>query len=286
MTHLLLDGLTTGAIYALVAAGLGLVFGVLGFVNLAHGEVVAVSVFATIVSYQTIASSFVVAACVGIAAGALFGIVLYHLALRFAVARSHFVHIVFTLAIVLFMQSLYLVVLGPEDRTDQLGMTSVVDIGGNRIAQSRIIAGIAGIVVLLALAFVIKRSAFGRSVRAVAANRFGAVVAGISLNGTAWRTFLLGAVLAATAGALSAPFTPATAHLGLDLTLRAFVIVILAGAGTIGWILVAGMAIGLVESAGLTYLPQAIAPTLVYLVIIPVLLFLPKGLSRGTEALA
>ena len=281
--RLTLEGTSVGAVYALLALGLGLVFGVLNFVNLVHGEIVVVAVYVTVVAFAAF-DSYLLAGAVAFCAATAFGMAMYGGGLRFVARRSHFLQIVFTFALVLVLQNAYLLVFGAEARSSQLDRTAVVELFGARILQARLIAGLIGIALVIAVAILVARTNFGRSLRAMAANPFGADVTGINSRRTGALAFLVAAALAAAGGVLIAPFTPAEAHFGLELTMRAFLIVIIASAGSTGGILATACAVGVIEAIGVSYLPQSIATSVVYLAIIPVLLFRPRGLFARRAA--
>lgn len=284
LTTFFLEGLTTGSIYALVALGLGLIFGVMNVVNLAHAEVTIVALYLTIVVYEAGVESLVLAASIGFLGATAFGVAMYFGAMRYVMkSENHFRQIVFTFAIVLFLQNGYLLVFGPEPKLNQLGMSQTVDLLGVPFLVSRLLAGVVGVVLVLLISVLVFRTNFGRSMRAVAADPFGAEVTGVSASRTGAKTFALSVALAAAAGVLIAPFTTATSTLGLELTIRAFLVVIIAGAGSPVGILLTGLGLGIVESFGVTFMPSAIATTLVYVAIIPILLFRPRGLfTRAT----
>ncbi|MQA24142.1 MAG: hypothetical protein GEU94_01435 [Micromonosporaceae bacterium] len=281
--RLVLEGTAVGTVYALLALGLGLVFGVLNFVNLAHGEVVAVAVYVTVTAFAVF-DSYLLSGLVGFGVATAFGMAMYGGGLRFIARRSHFLQIVVTFAIVLVLQNAYLLVFGPEAQSSQLGQTAVVEVFGTRILRARLIAGLVGVALVVAVAVLVARTTFGRSLRAMAANPFGAEVTGVDSRRTAARAFVVGAALAAAAGVLIAPFTPTEPHHGLDLTVRAFLIVIIASPGSTGGILATAVAVGVFETVGVSYLPQSIATSVIYLAIIPVLLFRPRGLFAGRTA--
>lgn len=275
--RLVLEGTTVGAVYALVALGLGLVFGVLNFVNLVHGEIVVVALYVTVIAFATL-DSYLLAGIVAFAVATGFGMAMYGGGLRFVARRSHFLQIVFTFALVLVLQNAYLLVFGAEARSSQLDQTAVIELFGARILRARLVAGLVGVALVIAVAALVARTTFGRGLRAIAANPFGADVTGVNSRRTGALAFLVGAALAAVAGVLIAPFTPTEPHAGLELTLRAFLIVIIASAGSTAGILATACAVGVVEAVGVSYLPQSIATSVVYLAIIPVLLFRPRGL--------
>jgi branched-chain amino acid transport system permease protein len=281
--RLVLEGTTVGAMYALLALGLGLVFGVLNFVNLAHGEIVSVAVYVTVISFTPL-DSYVLSGLVGFTVATVFGMVMYGGGLRLVARRSHFVQIVVTFAIVLLLQNAYLLTFGAESRSSQLGQTAVVELFGARILRARLIAGLVGVLLIVVVAALVQRTNFGRSMRAMASNPAGAEVTGVNPRRTGLWAFLVGSALAAAAGVLIAPFTPTEPHYGLDLTMRAFLIVIIASAGNTGGILATAIGVGIIEAVGVSYLPQSIATSVVYLAIIPVLLFRPRGLFARRTA--
>lgn len=286
----ILAGLATGSIYALVAVGLTLIYGVSRVVNVAHGDFLAVGAFCLVV-WSTAGlndgplgavPALVVAALLGAALGALVEKLLVRPVLASRVEAERRV-LVLTLGLSIVMSASLLLIFGPRFYQAPFLVTGVVQIGGLQVSSQRLAIFILGGAVIVGLAAFLKYTRYGIAIRAVADSVDSAMAAGIRIRRVYMATFALGTCLAAIAGVLIAPVASAFPSMGFAFTIKAFVVVIVGGLGSIPGALIASYALGVVESLSILVLPTGYASVIGPLAMLVALLVRPWGLLGAKE---
>jgi branched-chain amino acid transport system permease protein len=276
-----LIGLTQGASFALLAVGLTLIYGILGVLNFAHGSFAVSGAFLTYGLMIGVGLNFGLAVTVAtIAVGAL-GLVVIRgfLIPLFNRGAPPLAQMLATLGIGVALERLIEMGMGGQPRTIPASLASrSLDIAGATLNQQRLLAGVIAALLVVVVHLVIRQTKLGRQMRAVAQNRVGAQLAGINLNRVYTVTFGLGGALAATAGALVLSAAPITPTAALDLTIKAFIVVIVGGLGNLMGATAMGLALGVVEALAAGYWEPVFAPVVGYVFMIAVLLYRPKGL--------
>jgi branched-chain amino acid transport system permease protein len=275
------NGATIGVVYALTAIGLTLTFGILRVINFAHGEFYMLGAF--------LAYSFIALAGLGyfpslllavlLVAGA--GLLAERLTVRPLQGRHHFVVVLSTLGLSIFLQNAALVAWGPNPREIPLEWASrPVLLGDIVISQMRVVALGAGVVLIGALTLFIRRTKLGIAMRAVARNPDAAALMGVNVPGIFTFTFGVGAALAGVSGALLGVIFDIEPTMGEWAVVKAFSVVIMGGLGNVPGAVVGGVILGIAESLGAGYLPGGVAykDGIGYAMLILVLLFRPQGL--------
>jgi branched-chain amino acid transport system permease protein len=291
----LLNGLQLGVLLFLLAAGLTLVFGIMNFVNLAHGSLYMMGAFfaATAIS-QT--GSFIVGGLIAVAATMVLGMAIDRLALRGLYSRDHLDQVLATFGLILFFNELVRIIWGVSPvyaETPQALSGTVQVLGFNYSAYRFAIIGV-GIAVALFLWWLITRTRVGMLIRAGATNP--AMVSALGVNITLMNTLIfgLGAGLAGLAGVMAAPILSVQSGMGESILIQTLVVIIIGGIGSIRGAFLGALIVGVVESVGRTFLPiwmssmmelslaQAAGPAtasmLIYLLMALVLAFKPEGL--------
>lgn len=279
MIEQLINGLTLGSQYALVAAGLALLFGVLEIVNFAHGELVMVGAFVLYAGGAYLGLPYPLAAVVTVvgmlAVGALFYAVVVHRIL----GRGWQVQLVATLAVSIVLVNLAIVVEGSQPKTVYSEVaTRVVTIGGTTISTQRLVVIAATIVTFAALAWFLRSTRTGRAMRALAQNREAATVVGVPVHRVGLVTVIIASGMAGIAAATMVPLYSVYPTMGMLLVIKAFAAVIMGGFGNATGAVVSGFALGLVEALAIGYVSSAYADVVVFGVMILVLLLRPQGL--------
>lgn len=284
-------GLLIGGIYALLAVGLSLIFGVMRVVNFAHGAIYMLGGFGAYYASESVGLPFVVGLLAALAVGAAVGSLIDALLLRpvhsVRVDRPGEYTLIVTFALTLLLTASAIALFGAEFRgvsgfwNRNLRLGDWINVSGDRVVAF----GIA--VLLTALLFwVVYRTDVGRGWRAMTQSRTGARVVGIDivrLSNLAWAT---AGALAATAGALLAPLYSVYPGSGNLALVKGFVVVVIGGLGSVGGSLVAGLLLGLVEAFGSTYIESAYRDAYGFALMIAILLFWPQGLfGRQVRAL-
>jgi branched-chain amino acid transport system permease protein len=275
----ILNGVLTGAVYAVIALGLTLIYGVLHIINFAHGALLTAALFAAYFAFKVLGLDPYIAV-VGIAP--LFFVVGYALQ-RFVIGpASHGDErnvLLVTLGIAIVIENLALYAFHADTRTiDVPAGFDVIDIGVALIGVSRVVGFCAVIVLTLVLWAFMRLTDTGKAIRAVAREQLGAQLAGIDVAHIYGVTFGLGTACLAIAACLLIPTFYVNPHVGQGFVLVAFTIVVLGGMGSITGALLGGLLIGVIESLGGLLFGESLGQLGIFLVFILVLLVRPTGL--------
>ncbi|MBS1886457.1 MAG: branched-chain amino acid ABC transporter permease [Actinobacteria bacterium] len=265
-----------GAFFSLMAVGLTLIFGVLRVVNFTHGVMFMLGAYATWYLNKQGAPYLVAVALGGLSVG-LFGVLLEIVVLR----RFRGLLIegaVVAIALAILLQNLALQVIPLSPQSVPTPFEGTAHLGGVYIAWQRIFIVVVAVVLIAGLSLFIKRSRFGRSVRALQQNPQAAELQGIRPDLVAPLVFGVGATLAGLAGGLIVPVQQLLPTIGEGPLLDSFVVVVLGGLGSVEGTLIAAMLIGLAQSATTTYWTEPASIAVSFLIAIAVLVVRPQGL--------
>ena len=272
-------GLTLGSMYAMVAAGLALMFGVVRLINFAHGEFFMLGAYAFWFAYREVGLPYALAAGAAAAAMTLFGLAYQRSIVRAILERSWHVQLIATLATSIVLTNLAIVVMGTQPREVPTTLSAhVLDLAGFRTTVQRLLVLGASVVIFAALHAFVMRTKTGKAMRAMSQNREACAVVGIDVQQVALATFALSAALAGTAAALVTPLFNIFPDMGALLTLKAFAAVIAGGFGYVNGAIAAAFLIGVVESLAAGYISYAYKDAFAFLIMIAVLLWRPQGL--------
>jgi branched-chain amino acid transport system permease protein len=274
-----LSGLLMGLVYALIAIGFTLVFGVLDVVNFAHGHIVMVAMFVVYVLYVWLGVDPYLS-LVGVAPlFFLLGLVLFRLLIKRLVEMTHASHTVVTLGLFIFLENAANLIFGGDLRGITTSYTSTsFNLGGISIPIARLGAAGVSVLLLVALGLFLTRSSFGMAIRAAAQNRTGAHLVGVDVGRVYAVTFALSVVLAGIAGAVLMPFSLASPFVGASFMHFSFAIAIIGGLGSMRGAFVAALIVGLVEALAGLWFTGSFGNTMVFLILVLVLLYRPSGL--------
>ena len=273
------NGITLGSVYALVAIGLTLIFGIVRLVNFAHGEFLMIGAYILFFGYVQAGLPYGLAIIVCVLGMAIFGAVFHKVVFEPVMRRPWYVQLVATLAGSVILVNLAIVVFGGTQRGAPTALSNqTLILGDTRISYQRILAVAVTLLAFAGLNWFIKRTEIGRTMRAVSQNREAAQVMGVDLSRVALVTFSLSAALAGLAAALIAPLQTISPTMGALLTLKAFAIVVIGGLGRVVGAIYAAFLVGLVEALATVYISLEYKDAVVYLLMIAVLLWRPHGL--------
>lgn len=276
--QLIANGLSTGVGYAIVALSLTLVFGVLHVINFAHGEVFMVGALTALVATRAgvpYLATLPLAVAAGIAVGAIVDVV----CVRSLLERQgdHTEVLLSTFAASILVHEAVLFGWGSQP-ADVAGIPGLLHVGPVVLPWHRLFILAAGVAVLLGFEGLLRRTRFGVEMRAVAQSGFAARLVGIRLRRVRSLTFVLSAAIGALAGALLAPaifFSPSMGHAVL---IKAFVVVVMGGLGSVRGAVVFGLLLGVCEALVAAFASEAIAAAALYGLMLLVLLWRPHGL--------
>ncbi len=275
----ILNGLTTGAVYALVALGLTLIYGVLHIINFAHGAALMVALYLVFFLHDKAGINPYAALPLAVAAMFVFGYCLQ----RFVIGRaSHGKDeniLLVTLGIAIILENLALFLWKSDTRTiDAPYMLATVDIAGAMISLPKLLAFGGALATAAALLLMMVKTDLGRAIRACAKERQGARLVGIDVEHVFAMSFGIGLACLGAAACFLLPAFYVNPNVGNGFVLIAFTVVVLGGMGSFAGALLGGLLIGVVESVGGLWLGESLGQIGIFVIFIAVLLFRPRGL--------
>lgn len=281
LLQLTLNGITLGLLYALVAVGLSLIFGVMEIINFAHGELLMLGAFAMTFALPVLGLLYWPALAAAALGTMLAGLVIYEV-LLVRLRSGEFeraILITLGLSIILIHLMQYLFTATPRMVDTQFGFDGV-EIGSIRITWTRVIGAGAALAAFGGLYLVLRHTQFGRAMRAIAQNRDAALMVGIRPRVVARNAVMLAAGLCGLAGAALAPIQLVTPYMGQFLIFKAFALVIIGGLGNIPGAIAAALALGLIESWIGGFFEIVWQEAAVFVIMIAVLFLRPDGLFK------
>lgn len=273
------SGLLTGLIYGLSALGLSVIFGVIRIVNFAHGEIMVLGMFATLVLFRHLGIDPLLSVPIVAAALFAFGYVLQDLVVRRVAHLPDHMQFLLMAAIAVMLVNLCLMIFGPDAQGAQVSYAyDSFAIGPLLVDKVRIYAGIAALVVSGVLFAFFQYTATGKAIRACGDNRTGALVVGLNVRRLYALTFGIGTACLGAAGAIMLLLVDVHPYLGPSYTLLAFIIVIIGGMGSLPGALLGGVLIGVSEAIAGLVLQPSLKSAFSFALLILVLLLRPQGL--------
>ena len=274
------NGLLIGAVYALVGIGLTLIFGVMGTINFAHGDFVVLGMYSAVLFSGLLGWDPYLTLIFAMPGGFLLGLAVQRYVFARVVDAPPEAGMLATLGLSLVIANLLLLTFGGEPQSVHVGYaSSTLGAGPVRISVVLLLAGLATLVVTTGLHLLLKRTEIGRAIRATAENRLGAEIVGIDTRRVQAVVFGIGVLLAVTAGVALIPLLFASPVVtGPLFTLKAFVVTVLGGLGSMGAAIAGGLLLGVVEIMGASYLSSEYRDAYGLFVFLLVLLFRPEGL--------
>jgi len=286
LTQTLVSGVLLGGVFALVAVGLTLIFGVMKILNFAHGDFLMLGMyFAYFLSVMFGVDPYVSA----VAALPLFfalGWLIQGWLIRPVLKAPESIQILVTVGLSLFLQNLALFLFSPDFQSLRVRYGSdTATIFGASVSIVRLVASVIAVLASTGLYFFLARTDTGKALRACAEERLGAMAVGIDVERMYKIAFGLGIACVALAGVLMTPFFYISPQVGLPFTLTAFVVVVLGGLGSLPGALIGGVLIGVIESLGEFLLPSpSMKQMATFSVFLLILLLRPQGLMGGKRA--
>jgi branched-chain amino acid transport system permease protein len=291
----LLNGLQYGVLLFLLAAGLTLVFGIMSFVNLAHGSLYMMGAYAAAIGYN-LSGSFAVAVLAALAATLLIGLLLEVTVVSRLYQRDHLDHVLATFGMVLFFNELVRIIWGPQPYFVQVPefLSGTVDVLGFSYPSYRFAIIFVGLLVAVGSYLLIHKTRVGMLIRAGAQNPKMVAALGVNIQLLNAMLFAVGAMLAGLAGAMAGPILSVQSGMGEPVLITTLVVIVIGGIGSVEGAFYAALVVGLVDTLGRAFLPTllrqvaersvadaagpALASMVVYLLMAVVLAWRPQGL--------
>lgn len=281
----LLNGVLMGGVYALVAIGLTLVFGVLKIINFAHGAFMMLGMYFTyfMVSHLHIDPYLAILGVVPMLF--LIGVVTEKLLITRVLDAPENNQLFLTLGIMLFIQNMAIFLWSPDFRVMQSCYNDInFFIGDVTISLTQLLAFGIAIVFVILIFVLLTKTDLGRAIRAASEDKVGSTLMGINVKKIYWITFGLGTACAGVAGTAVTPFFPIYPYVGDIFLLTAYVVVVLGGLGSVVGALFGGIVIGVADSLGAMFLPGSMKQVISFMLFILVLLVKPTGLFGRRNA--
>lgn len=291
----LLNGLQYGVLLFLLAAGLTLVFGIMSFVNLAHGSLYMLGAYAAaVVSVQT--DSFALGVLAALATGGVVGLILEMVAVSKLYRRDHLDHVLATFGLILFFNEVVRMIWGPQPVFVPLSeaLSGTIELFGFNYPAYRFLIIVVGLIVAVGSQWLIHKTRVGMLIRAGSVNPQMVGALGVNIRLLNAMLFALGAALAALAGAMAGPIMSVQSGMGEPVLITTLVVIVIGGIGSVHGALYAAIIVGMADTLGRTFLPMlirefadrevanaagpALASMLVYLLMAVVLAVRPQGL--------
>jgi branched-chain amino acid transport system permease protein len=277
----LLNSVQYGLLLFMLAAGLTLIFGIMGVVNLAHGSFYMLGAYMAW-SLATLTGSFTLAIVLGAVLSVLFGLALEWLLFRHFYQRSHLDQVLLTFGLIYIFEETRSIVWGddvhgvsiPQALSASIPLTENLSYPVYRLFMSGLCIALA-----IGLYLLISKTKLGMKIRAGAFNSDMAQALGVNVKRIQMIVFALGVALAAIAGMIAAPISSVYPNMGSSVLIMCFVVVVIGGIGSVRGALIAALLVGLVDTFGKVLFPS-VASMLVYVLMALVLLFKPEGLFK------
>jgi branched-chain amino acid transport system permease protein len=283
LLQILVNGILKGGLYALMAMGMSLIWGVMDIINIAHGSFIMLGAFTTYWLFTLLGLDPFLSLFVSITLLFLLGYGVQKYLINYVIRASAFITLILAFGIEIFINNLALVSWTADVRKVEVPYGAAnFTIGGVTIPSIRLVAFLMVIVISVAFFFILNRTNLGRSIRATSQDLDAARLAGVDVAHTYAITFGLGVGAAAAAGTLWSILFPISPIMGGELTLKSFVVVIIGGLGSMLGPIIGGLALGVTEALGSTWFGSTYENLIGFSILVLVLILRPKGILGGT----
>lgn len=281
----IVNGLSLGSIYALVALGYTMVYGIIKLINFAHGDIYMIGAYTAFFVTTYMGMSFIPALIVCMIVCGILGVLIERIAYKPLRKSPRITALITAIGVSYVIEYTTQFFMGTSVRTyPQLLPNTSWQLGPVRISYIQMVIFTVTIVLMVLLTFIIQKTKIGRAMRAVSADENAAKLMGISVDNTISFTFLIGSALAGAAGMLvGIYYNAATPLMGMVPGLKAFIAAVLGGIGSIPGALVGGLFIGIAETMVSAYGGSMYRDAIVYAILILVLIIKPTGLFGKNE---
>lgn len=278
----LINGISLGSVYAIIALGYTMVYGIAKMLNFAHGDVIMIGAYVSFCAMQYMGLPAILSVILAMAVCTVLGIVIEGLAYKPLRQAPSLAVLITAIGVSYFLQNLALLIWGSTPKS----FSSVVSIGSITLLEGQLVISgetivtvLANILIMIALTQFTSRTKFGKAMRAVSEDKGAAELMGINVNATISMTFAIGSALAAIAGVLLCSAYPTLQPTtGSMPGIKAFTAAVFGGIGSIPGAMIGGVLLGVIEILGKAYVSTELGDALVFAVLILVLLVKPTGL--------
>lgn len=276
----LINGLSLGSIYALIALGYTMVYGIIKLINFAHGDIYMVGAFVGYTMINSFGMGFFPALVTAMALSALLGVLIERIAYKPLRNATRIAVLITAIGVSYLLQNGMLYFFGAEVRAfPQVLDTKMYSVGGIQVSQIQLMIFGTTLVLMVLLQFIVQKTKMGKAMRAVSTDASAAQLMGINVDNTISFTFFLGSSLAGAAGVLvGLYYNTIDPMMGVAPGLKAFVAAVLGGIGIIPGAMIGGLTIGIIETMVSAYGNSMIRDAVVYGILILILIIRPAGI--------
>ena len=281
----LVNGVQIGSVYALVAIGYTMVYGIAKMINFAHGDIIMVGSYVALLFFQSSGLPVWGVIAATAAVSAVLGVTIERLAYKPLRGGSRMSALITTIGVSLMLQNGFLLIFGSSPKPFPNHFTSEgFTLGGVTVSRLTAITLVVTVVLMVLLTLFVNRTRVGKAMRAVSEDQGAAQLMGINIDASISITFAIGSALAAVAAVLySSTYPLINPYMGSMLGLRAFIAAVIGGIGVIPGAMIGGFIIGIAEALIKRYISSAMADAIVFALLIIVLLVKPSGLLGRNE---
>ncbi|AEE90590.1 leucine/isoleucine/valine transporter subunit; membrane component of ABC superfamily [Tepidanaerobacter acetatoxydans Re1] len=275
----IINGLTLGSTYSLIALGYTMVYGILELINFAHSEIYMIGAFIGLTMVSVYKLPFFVALLISMIGSCILGIIIEKAAYKPLRKANRIAPLISAIGVSIFLQNAVLMIAGPQARAFPSGLNiTTLNIGGFRISTLQLLILFVSIILMVGLHFLIQKTKLGQAMRATAQDKEAAQLMGIKIDHVITFTFAIGSALGGAAGVLvGVYFDSVDPMMGFFPGLKGFVAAVLGGIGSIPGAMLGGLILGLVEMVGAVYMSRY-KDAIAFAVLIFILLLKPTGL--------
>ena len=274
----LINGLQTGSVYALVALGYSMVYGIIKLLNFAHGDIIMVGAYMVYYAIASFALPPVVAIALAVLVSTLLGVFVEKVAYTPLRSAPRLSLLITAIGVSFLLENGAQLVFGADQKSMDPMITGSIMLGQINVSYVAIVTIVVSVAIMILLSFVVNKTKAGKAMRAVSEDMGAAQLMGISLNRTISMTFAIGSALAGVGSVLYlCAYTQASPTMGSMLGIKAFVAAVLGGIGSIPGAMIGGFTIGVLEALVAAIGFSMWKDAAVFLVLIIVLLFNPTG---------
>lgn len=279
VTQIIINGLLKGGLYALMAMGMSLIWGVMNIINIAHGSFIMLGAYTTYWLFAGLGLDPFVSLPLSMAVIFLLGWVIQKYLINLVVQADIFITLLLTFGIELLIDNLALLFWTADIRKVQVGYGAAnFQLFGATIPYVRLAAFVLALLISAILFWLMNRTRLGRAIRATSQELDAAKLGGVKVGSIYASTFAIGTSLAAAAGTLWAILFPISPTMGGILTLKSFVVTIIGGLGTMLGPLVGGLILGIAEALGTNWFGATYENLISFVIFLLVIVFMPKGI--------
>lgn len=279
LTQVIINGLLKGGLYALMAMGMSMIWGVMNIINIAHGSFIMLGAYITYWLFVGFGMDPFVSLPLSMAIIFLLGWIIQKYLINLVVQADIFITLLLTFGIELLINNLALIFWTADVRKVQVGYGAAnFQFLGATVPYVRLAAFIMALIISAILFQLMNRSRVGRAIRATSQELEAAKLSGVRVGNVYASTFAIGTSLAAAAGTLWAILFPISPTMGGILTLKSFVVTIIGGLGTMLGPLVGGLILGIAEALGTNWFGSTYENLISFVIFLVVLIFMPRGI--------